>query len=107
MDFIKRALEQAYPEMSVEHKKRESKLIITNKKAFVKVEVNQIKRGCYTVPEYKKLCIQAQEEFELFCEMQVVEKGHLFGGKICAALDRQHPRDLFDISNMLKNRLDS
>ena len=41
MDFIKRALEQAYPEMSVEHKKRESKLIITNKKAFVKVEVNQ------------------------------------------------------------------
>jgi hypothetical protein len=34
--------------------------------------------------------------------MQVVEKGHLFGGKICAALDRQHPRDLFDISNMLK-----
>ena len=102
LDFIKRALEQAYPEMSVEHKKRESKLIITNKKAFVKVEVNQIKRGCYTVPEYKKLCIQAQEEFELFCEMQVVEKGHLFGGKICAALDRQHPRDLFDISNMLK-----
>ena len=64
MDFIKRALEQAYPEISVEHKKRESKLIITNKKAFVKVEVNQIKRGCYTVPEYKKLCIQAQEEFE-------------------------------------------
>jgi hypothetical protein len=89
LDFIKRALEQAYPEMSVEHKKRESKLIITNKKA-------------YTLPENKKLCIQAQEEFELFCETQVVEKGHLFGGKICAALDRQHPRDLFDISNMLK-----
>ncbi len=89
LDFIKRALEQAYPEMSVEHKKRESKLIITNKKA-------------YTLPEIKKLCIEAQEEFELFCEIQVVEKGHLFGGKICAALDRQHPRDLFDISNMLK-----
>ena len=32
----------------------------------------------------------------------MVEKGLLFGGKICAALDRQHPRDLFDISNMLK-----
>lgn len=42
LDFIKRALEQAYPEMSVEHKKRESKLIIINKKA-------------YTLPEYKKL----------------------------------------------------
>ncbi|MBE0424697.1 MAG: nucleotidyl transferase AbiEii/AbiGii toxin family protein [Lutibacter sp.] len=102
LDAIKRALEQAYPEMAVEHKKRESKLMITNKKALVKVEVNQIKRGCYTAPSLKNLCIKAQEEFELFCEMQVVETGHLFGGKICAALDRQHPRDLFDISNMLK-----
>jgi len=62
LDFIKLALEQAYPEISVEHKKRESKLIITNKKAIVKVEVNQIKRGCYTVPENKKLCIQAKKK---------------------------------------------
>ena len=75
--------------MSVEFKKRESKLIIKNK-------------NVYTLPKHKKLCIKVQDEFELFCEMQVVEKGHLFGGKICAALDRQHPRDLFDISNMLK-----
>ena len=27
----------------------------------------------------------------------------LFGGKICAALDRQHPRDLFDIKYFLEN----
>lgn len=26
----------------------------------------------------------------------------LFAGKICAALDRQHPRDLFDLSLLLK-----
>ncbi|MEE9362239.1 MAG: nucleotidyl transferase AbiEii/AbiGii toxin family protein [Cellulophaga sp.] len=27
----------------------------------------------------------------------------LYGGKICAALDRQHPRDLFDIKYLLHN----
>lgn len=34
--------------------------------------------------------------------MAVVNKPHLFGGKICAALDRQHPRDLFDIQQIFK-----
>lgn len=29
--------------------------------------------------------------------------GQLYGGKICAALDRQHPRDLFDVKYLLEN----
>jgi hypothetical protein len=28
----------------------------------------------------------------------------LYGGKLCAALDRQHPRDLFDIKVLLENQ---
>ena len=32
-----------------------------------------------------------------FAEMQVVAFEDLFGGKLHATLDRQHPRDLFDI----------
>lgn len=102
LNNVKNAIERSYPRILVEHKKAESKLLIANKEALIKVEVNQIKRGCYAAPEYKKLCPKAQEEFESFCEIQVVEKGHLFGGKICAALDRQHPRDLFDIAQILK-----
>jgi predicted nucleotidyltransferase component of viral defense system len=35
--------------------------------------------------------------------MQVVSIGQLYGGKICAAMDRQHPRDLFDIKYLLQN----
>ncbi len=31
----------------------------------------------------------------------IVPFGQLFGGKICAALDRQHPRDLFDLKYLL------
>lgn len=32
----------------------------------------------------------------------MVPFAQLFGGKICAALDRQHPRDLFDIKYLLE-----
>lgn len=33
--------------------------------------------------------------------MLIVSPAELYGGKICAALDRQHPRDLFDIQGLL------
>jgi len=51
------------------------------------------------------LNLVAQEIFDSFSAIQVVEKGHLYGGKMCAALDRQHPRDLFDIMFMLDNEV--
>jgi len=35
--------------------------------------------------------------------MPLVPLGQLYGGKICAALDRQHPRDLFDVRLLLDN----
>ena len=67
----------------------------------VKVEVNQTKRGLIggearTPP----LCEKAQEEFGLYCEATIVPQTLLYGGKIAAALSRQHPRDLFDIKYM-------
>lgn len=67
----------------------------------VKVEVNQTKRGLMggeakTLP----LCEKAQEEFGLYCEATIVPPTLLYGGKIAAALSRQHPRDLFDIKYM-------
>lgn len=35
--------------------------------------------------------------------MPLVPLAQLYGGKICAALDRQHPRDLFDVRLLLDN----
>ncbi|MEI6750580.1 MAG: nucleotidyl transferase AbiEii/AbiGii toxin family protein [Bacteroidota bacterium] len=67
----------------------------------VKVEVNTINRGVSGSPIILNLCPKAQELFEMYCEIQIVPFGQLYGGKIVAALDRQHPRDLFDISNLL------
>ena len=38
----------------------------------------------------------------MFAAIQVVSNAELYGGKICAALDRQHPRDLFDVYLLYK-----
>lgn len=43
---------------------------------------------------------KAQEEFGLYCEADIVPLTQLYGGKIAAALSRQHPRDLFDVKYM-------
>lgn len=104
LENIQRRIKQIYPQLNVEHIEHTSKLIISSIDALIKIEVNQIKRGCYTVPSLLRLSEKAQREFNTFCEIQVVESGHLFGGKICAALDRQHPRDLFDVYQLLKTK---
>ncbi|MFZ4523695.1 MAG: nucleotidyl transferase AbiEii/AbiGii toxin family protein [Bacteroidales bacterium] len=69
----------------------------------VKIEVNTINRGIYENPIILSLCPLAQEIFDMYCEIQVVPLGQLYGGKIVAALDRQHPRDIFDIKFLLDN----
>ncbi|MBO4319217.1 MAG: nucleotidyl transferase AbiEii/AbiGii toxin family protein [Treponema sp.] len=35
--------------------------------------------------------------------MNVLAKEEVYAGKICAALDRQHPRDLFDINQLYEH----
>ena len=78
-----------------------SKLLCEYRGKQVKIEVNQTKRGIVggavqTIPLSEK----AQDEFSLFCEANVVPLSQLYGGKIAAALSRQHPRDLFDVRYM-------
>ena len=45
-----------------------------------------------------------QKEFGKFAAINVLSHAELFGGKICAALDRQHPSDMFDIFLLFKNK---
>lgn len=67
----------------------------------VKIEVNQTKRGIVGgEPLVLPLCPKAQELFEMEIEARIVPLTLLYGGKIAAALSRQHPRDLFDIKHM-------
>lgn len=98
---IKRNLELLPGNIKVENLKEEAKLLVKNHLSTIKIEVNRTKRGCFAPPQVLELNHVAQEQFDSFCTIAVVDKGHLYGGKICAAIDRQHPRDLFDIRYML------
>jgi len=77
------------------------KLTLEYRGRQIKIEVNQTKRGIIggdvlTLPLSEK----AQEDFEMTVKSRIVPLTLLYGGKIAAALSRQHPRDLFDIRHM-------
>ena len=78
------------------------KLQVSFEGVQIKIEVSQINRGCIAKTESRILREKAQELFDSFCEASVVPIAQLFGGKIIAALDRQHPRDLFDVQHLLE-----
>ncbi|MBD1262170.1 nucleotidyl transferase AbiEii/AbiGii toxin family protein [Maribacter polysiphoniae] len=103
LDRIKTQLEKMLLEASITLKRDKLKLQITTVKAQIKLEVNQINRGIMDDTVRLPLCEKTQEEFDAFCAIPVVPLGQLYGGKICAALDRQHPRDLFDVKYLLEN----
>ncbi len=73
------------------------KLLVQSQSAQIKVEVNTITRGHLHPVRLLQVNEKVQERFQKFAAIQVVSDAELFGGKICAALDRQHPRDLFDV----------
>lgn len=82
----------------------EVKLFCRLNTSEVKIEVNTINRGLMALSLQKYLCNAAQEKFNTWCEIRTVPIEQLFGGKIVAALDRQHPRDLFDIKKLMEYR---
>jgi len=77
------------------------KLVYRLGHALVKIEVNEVLRGVVHPVQTLVVSERAENEFG-YAEMQVVSILDLYAGKICAALDRQHPRDLFDIRNFLE-----
>lgn len=68
----------------------------------IKIEVTPVLRGCVFDPELRSVSESVEDEFG-FAEIQVVSWSDLYAGKIVAALDRQHPRDLFDVRDLLAN----
>lgn len=103
LNIIADKIRKIIPDAIIDVKEQEFKLIVSVKNIVVKVEVSVMNRGLLGSAENRTLCEKAQETFEAFCEISSVSIGQLYGGKICAALDRQHPRDLFDVKYLLQN----
>lgn len=79
-----------------------AKIICSNAETAIKIEPNYTIRG-YVYPTEKLSISEKIQEKYGFASINVVSLPELFGGKICAALDRQHPRDLFDVKYLLNN----
>src|SRR5690554_1536588 len=79
------------------------KLNCQGKGAQIKIEVNTITRGNVFPTQLMQVVDSVQDEFDKFAAAKVVSMAELYGGKICAAIDRQHPRDLFDVKLLLEN----
>ncbi len=71
--------------------------------AQIKIEVNTITRGNVFPTELMQVVDSVQDEFNKFAAINVVSLAELYGGKICASIDRQHPRDLFDVKLLFEN----
>ncbi|MCG5259486.1 nucleotidyl transferase AbiEii/AbiGii toxin family protein [Cupriavidus gilardii] len=76
---------------------RETKLIVGNDVGQVKVEVNLVFRGTVLPVERRVLSARAAELFGVEFDVPILAADELYAGKLVAALDRQHPRDLFDV----------
>jgi predicted nucleotidyltransferase component of viral defense system len=79
-----------------------TRLLIRLHTAQIKIEVTPVLRGTVYPVELRTVRPIVEERFG-FAEIQVVTFADLYAGKLVAALDRQHPRDLFDGQLLLAN----
>jgi predicted nucleotidyltransferase component of viral defense system len=79
------------------------RLIVSTGATRIKIEPNEVIRGSVFPSEERELSKRAEDLFELSVSARALSLADLYGGKLCAALDRQHPRDLFDVKILLDN----
>lgn len=99
---IERALSGVSIDKSYEQKPDALRLVVSHKGASIKIELSPVLRGVLHSPQVRTVVESVEEQFG-FAEAPVVDLADLYAGKICAALDRQHPRDFFDVLLLLEN----
>ncbi len=100
---VRRVLGAQVDEQRLQGTDHTVKLNVRHQEATIKVEPNLVLRGTIYPPVQATLCHKAEVMFELSVSTRLLSLADLYGGKICAALDRQHPRDFFDIQLLLAN----
>lgn len=81
------------------------KLTVSDGKTVVKIEINTVMCGILLPAIQMPVCKALQTLIPgASYSIPVLHPDELYAGKIVAALDRQHPRDLFDILLLLQNQ---
>ena len=82
---------------------RATKLLVNKNGAEIKIEPNFSLRGSVYPVHYLNLAPKIEEIYKLrLKQVPVLSYEDCYAGKFCAALDRQHPRDLFDVYIMIE-----
>lgn len=106
LDAISAELKAAFKDIELTEayktKRDALRLIVARNGIQIKVELSPVLRGTVYEPKLMEVCSAVEDEFG-YVEVPVVALADLYAGKICAALDRQHPRDLFDVKWLLEN----
>lgn len=103
---LKADIERLIANSAVMPKKLQGSLVGLFVKAggsVVKIEPNLVLRGTIFEPTTLSLTKGVQDTFGVSARARVLTVADTYGGKICATLDRQHPRDLFDVKLLLEN----
>lgn len=79
------------------------KLFVNRDGVQVKIEANPVLRGVLYPFKSMSLNKKVSDEFDKEFDIQISSLPDLYGGKLAAALDRQHPRDLFDVKLLFEN----
>jgi predicted nucleotidyltransferase component of viral defense system len=82
----------------------ETKLLVRRGRIEIKVEVNFVMRGTVQPVRRASLTPTARDVLMADLDIPVVSLEDMYGGKLVAALDRQHPRDLFDVMLLFRAR---
>lgn len=77
-------------------------LLVSSGASLVKVEVNIVFRGTVLPVQKRPLVTSAAGTFAAELELPILAIDELYGSKLVAAMDRQHPRDLFDVWQLYK-----
>lgn len=86
---------------SVHEDLERGRLVIGLNNAQIKIEVSLNLRGSVLAPVTADI-VGAAEELFGFASVQMLDEKELYAGKLVAALDRQHPRDLFDVKMLME-----
>lgn len=81
----------------------ETKLLVRRGRIEVKIEANFVMRGTVQPVGLASLTSTARDVLMADLEIPVVSLEDVYGGKLVAAMDRQHPRDLFDVMQLFSH----
>lgn len=80
----------------------ETKLFVRRDRIEVKIEINHVFRGTLLPVETRSLTKTASDLFTTALAVPTLAVAELYRSKLVAAMDRQHPRDLFDVHGMFQ-----